>query len=185
MYCSVCVHRRHLQKIQATTTRGGNGVIRIGLGQDSHVFEPEGTAKPLVLGGVVFPGQPGLKANSDGDVVLHAVFNALSSAVGKRSLGVYADPICQSGVTDSRAYLVVALDMVRQAGYTVNNVALSIEARRPRIEPMALAMQASIARLLGVGNDQVGITATTGEGLTAFGRGEGIQVFAIASLVKA
>jgi len=160
-------------------------MIRLGLGQDSHAFEPEGTSKPLILGGVVFPGQPGLKANSDGDVVLHAIFNALSSAIGKRSLGVYADPLCQQGVTDSRAYLRVALDMVQQAGYTVNNVALTIEARRPRIEPMAVEMQKSIARLLGVSDDQVGITATSGEGLTAFGRGEAIQVFAIASLVKA
>jgi 2-C-methyl-D-erythritol 2,4-cyclodiphosphate synthase len=159
-------------------------VIRIGLGQDSHAFEPEGTTKPLILGGVTFPGQPGLKANSDGDVVLHALFNALSSAIGKRSLGVYADPMCRQGISDSCAYLRVALDMVQQAGYTVNNVALTIEARRPRIEPVALEMQKSIARLLGVSEEMVGITATSGEGLTAFGRGEAIQVLAIASLIK-
>ena len=76
-------------------------MIRVGLGQDSHVFEPDDSIKPLILGGVTFPGVPGLKANSDGDVVLHAIFNALSSAVGRRSLGIYADPICATGVTDS------------------------------------------------------------------------------------
>lgn len=160
-------------------------MIRIGLGQDSHAFEAEATTKPLILGGVAFPGQPGLKANSDGDVVLHALFNALSSAIGKRSLGIYADHMCQQGITDSSAYLRVALDMVQQAGYTVNNVALTIEARRPRIEPRAVEMQKSIARLLGVSEDRVGITATSGEGLTAFGRGEAIQVFAVASLIEA
>ncbi len=159
-------------------------MIRVGLGQDSHAFEPEGTTKPLILGGVLFAGQPGLLANSDGDVVLHALFNALSQAVGGRSLGIYADPLCQQGITDSRQYLPVALDMVRRAGYTVNNVGISIEARRPKIEPRALEMKKSIAELLGIAEDQVGITATSGEGLTAFGRGEGIQVFVIASLTE-
>ena len=159
-------------------------MIRVGFGHDSHPFEPEGTTKPLILGGVVFAGQPGLHANSDGDVVLHALFNALSQAIGKRSLGIYADPLCQAGVTDSRAYLKVALDMLGEAGYTIGNVGISIEARRPRIEPMARAMKSSIASLLGVSADQVGITATSGEGLTSFGRGEGIQVFAIASVIK-
>ena len=159
-------------------------MIRVGLGQDSHAFEPDGSEKPLILGGVVFPGHPGLLANSDGDVVLHALFNALSQAIGKRSLGIYADPICQQGITDSRAYLKVALDMVREAGYTVNNVGVSIEARRPKIEPMSEQMKRSLCALLDLADDQVGITATTGEGLTAFGRGEGIQVFVIVSLVK-
>jgi 2-C-methyl-D-erythritol 2,4-cyclodiphosphate synthase len=159
-------------------------VIRVGLGQDSHRFEDEASTKPLVLGGVVFPGHPGLQANSDGDVVLHAVFNALSQAIGKRSLGVYADPMCAKGITDSREYLRVALDMVRAAGYTVNNVGVSIEARRPKIEPKAGEMKTSLARLLDVAEDQVGITATSGEGLTAFGRGEGIQVLVIVSLVR-
>ena len=159
-------------------------MVRVGFGHDSHAFEPDGGTKPLVLGGVVFPGQPGLLANSDGDVVLHALFNALSQAVGGRSLGVYADPICAGGVTDSSAYLPVALDMVRRAGYTIANVGVSIEARRPRIEPMAAQMKVCIAHLLDIQEDQVGITATSGEGLTAFGRGEGIQVFAIVSLVS-
>jgi 2-C-methyl-D-erythritol 2,4-cyclodiphosphate synthase len=159
-------------------------MIRVGLGHDSHIFEPEGSAKPLILGGIVFAGQPGLLANSDGDVVLHALFNALSQAVGGRSLGVYADPMCQQGITDSRQYLPAALDMARQAGYTINNVGISIEARRPRIEPKAIEMKNAIAGLLGVRPEQVGITATSGEGLTAFGRGEGIQVFVIVSLVK-
>lgn len=159
-------------------------MVRVGFGHDSHAFEPEGSAKPLVLGGVIFPGHPGLLANSDGDVVLHALFNALSQAVGGRSLGVYADALCAAGVTDSSAYLPTALDMVRRAGYTIANVGVSIEARRPRIEPMAAPVKAHIARLLGVAEDQVGITATSGEGLTAFGRGEGIQVFVIVSLVS-
>ena len=159
-------------------------MIRVGLGQDSHAFEQEGSRKPLVLGGVIFPCHPGLLANSDGDVVLHALFNALSQAVGKRSLGVYADPMCAGGITYSSAYLAVALDMVRQAGYTISNVGVSIEARRPRIEPMAAQMKATIAGLLGLAEDQVGLTATSGEGLTAFGRGEGIQVFVIVSLVS-
>lgn len=160
-------------------------MVRVGFGHDTHAFEQEGSVKPLILGGIEFGGQPGLLANSDGDVVLHALCNALSQAVGGRSLSVYADQLCQQGITDSKQYLGVALDMVRRAGYTVNNVGISIEASRPKIEPRAQAMKQSLAGLLNVEADRVGVTATSGEGLTTFGRGEGIQVFAIVSLIKA
>lgn len=159
-------------------------MIRVGLGQDSHRFVAEGSGKPLILGGIAFPSEPGLEANSDGDVVLHALFNALSQAVGGRSLGVYADPLCRQGITDSAAYLAIALDMVRRSGYRIGNIGVSIEGQRPRIEPRAAEMRAAIARLAGVAENAVGVTATSGEGLTAFGRGEGLQALVIVSLQR-
>jgi 2-C-methyl-D-erythritol 2,4-cyclodiphosphate synthase len=159
--------------------------FRVGLGQDSHRFAKTDVAKPLLLGGVKFDNEPALEAESDGDVILHAVFNALSQAVGGRSLGHYADPLCrEQGITDSRRYLEIALQMTREKRYLIANVGVSIECRRPRIEPRAIEIKRNLAQLLGIAEGQVSITATSGEGLTAFGRGEGIQALAIAALAR-
>ena len=82
--------------------------MKAAIGQDSHRFE-EGYGKPLILGGVVFSGEVGLLANSDGDVVLHAITNAVSGITGRNILGRVADEMCQSGITDSAEYLREAL----------------------------------------------------------------------------
>ena len=153
-------------------------MIKVGIGQDSHVFE---VGKPLMLASINIPDSPGLKANSDGDVVVHALCNALSSAVGKGSIGTYADSLCKDGITDSKEYLKTALSFVKEAGYKVNNISISIEAKQPKLEKHILAMNKALAELC---NADVGITATSGEGLTSFGRGEGIQAIAIVSLIK-
>lgn len=132
---------------------------------------------------MTIPGERGLRANSDGDVVLHALCNAISQAVGGRSIGVYADPLClEKGIKDSAEYLKVILKMMAEKGYCVNNIGIMIECARPKIEPYAEVMKKRIASLLGVVEEAVGITATSGERLTSFGKGEGIQVFAVASL---
>lgn len=160
-------------------------MFRAGLGQDSHRFVEKGNPKPLTLGGVVIPKERGLKANSDGDVVLHAIFNSLSQAVGERSLGIYADTLClEQGITDSKEFVKIILKIIREKGYKINNIGVMIEAKKPRIEEHSKAMKKSIARILEVDEDQIGITATTGDGLTDFGRGEGIQVLVISSLIK-
>ena len=77
--------------------------VRVGLGQDSHVNEE--VEKGLTLGGVFFKNEQKLKANSDGDVLLHAVFNGISQAIGEKSLGYYADDMCEKGVKDSKKYI--------------------------------------------------------------------------------
>jgi 2-C-methyl-D-erythritol 2,4-cyclodiphosphate synthase len=159
-------------------------VVRVGFGTDSHSFDESGE-KPLVLGGVELGGRGGLDANSDGDVILHALFNALSQACGGESLGVYADPLCRRGIKDSREYLKIALGMAEGIGYRVHNVGIMIEAKRPYVKPdESRRMKRAIASLLGVGDGDVGITFTSGEGLSAFGRGEGVLAQAIVSLVK-
>lgn len=159
-------------------------MVRIGFGTDSHPFEEDGE-KPLVLGGVRLSDKDGLRAHSDGDVILHALFNAISQACGGESLGHYADQMCARGITDSREYLKVALEMARNLGYRINNIGIMVEAQRPRV-PLddSTRMKRSIAKIAGVGETDVGITYTSGEGLTAFGRGEGMYVQAVVSLVK-
>ena len=151
--------------------------MRIGFGQDSHAFEKEQSNRPLILAGVVFPGHIALAGNSDADVVMHAVTNAVSGITGVNILGKIADKMClEDGVTDSRAYLEEALKYLDR--YTISNISISIECKTPKISPRIEEMRISLAGILGITVDRVGITATTGEGLTAFGRGEGIQTFA-------
>jgi len=156
------------------------GTLIAAVGQDSHPFEPEGTAKPLVLGGVTIPGCPGLAGNSDADVVLHAITNAVSGLHGVPVLGAISDELCLTrGIRDSRVYCARSLELLTK--YRLVHVSVSIEAQRPRLAGHLPAMRKSIARICSLTEEHVALTATSGEGLTAFGRGEGIQAFAVVS----
>jgi len=153
-------------------------VTKTAIGQDSHPFEPRGSAKPLVLGGVRVPGCPGLAGNSDADAVLHALTNAVSGISGANILGAVSDAMCRAqGVTDSREYLKKALATL--GDHRITHVSVSLEGKRPKMAPHIDAIKRSIAAIIGIRAADVGFTATSGEGLTAFGRGEGLQVFAI------
>lgn len=152
-------------------------MVKVSIGQDSHAFEKDYT-KPLILGGVKFDEEMTLRANSDGDVVLHAITNAVSGITGCNILGKIADGMCMSGITDSAEYLKEALKYMPD-GSTINHVSLTIEALKPKFAQKIDAMKDNIASLLGITDADVGITATTGEGLTAFGQGLGIQVFVV------
>lgn len=157
--------------------------LRTGIGQDSHRFLPEETSKPCVMAGVIFGGVPGFQANSDGDVVYHAICNAISSVTGVIILGTIADELCEhSGITDSRVYLKEALKTLGKQ--KISHLAITIEAARPKILKSIPLMRQSIADVLGIDFTQVGITATTGEGLTDFGCGDGIQCFCILTTVE-
>ncbi|HZK28507.1 MAG TPA: 2-C-methyl-D-erythritol 2,4-cyclodiphosphate synthase [Thermoclostridium sp.] len=150
--------------------------MKIAIGQDSHRFDFENPGKKLVLGGVIFEGTP-LIANSDADVVLHALANAISGITGVNILGKIADKMCFSeGITDSSAYVKEAL---KYFNGSINHVSFSIECLKPKISPKILEMRKSIATLLSINEENIGITATTGEGLTDFGRGLGIQCLCI------
>jgi len=154
---------------------------RFAIGQDSHAFETDPGKKfekPLILGGVIFENMPCLSANSDGDAVLHAVTNALSGITCKNVLGGIADEMCRQGITDSAEYLKVALSDLGGIGGRLVSVSVSIEAKTPKLFKRIPEMRESIGKILGIPADCCGITATSGEGLTAFGRGEGIAVFA-------
>lgn len=153
------------------------------IGQDSHRFEPEGSNKPLMLGGVCIAGFPGLAGNSDADVILHALCNAISGLSGVPILGNYTDRLCSvEGITDSAYYVAAALATLKNM--TLLHISITVEALRPHLSQHFNAIRYGIAELVHLQPDQVGITATTGEGLTAFGRGEGIQTFIIISAKK-
>lgn len=158
------------------------GSVRVGIGQDSHRFTDNG--KPLVLGGIKVEGSKGLEANSDGDVVLHALFNALSSSIGEHSIGYYTDEMCRDGITDSKEYLKVILKLMGERDYTLNNVGIALECKTPNISSIEAEMKSSLSKILGIYDDQIGITATSGEELTDFGKGNGIQCFAIVGVKR-
>ncbi|MBI2634581.1 2-C-methyl-D-erythritol 2,4-cyclodiphosphate synthase [Candidatus Peregrinibacteria bacterium] len=156
--------------------------FRIGIGQDSHLFD--GDKKGLVLAGVEFKEGKKLEANSDGDVILHAIFNAISQALGEKSIGFYADPLREKGVRDSVKYLEVILEKMRKMRFGINSMGLMIECKIPKIDPITFKLKKSLSEILGLDTRKIGITATSGEYATAFGQGLGIQCFAVVSLIQ-
>ena len=152
-------------------------MIKVGIGQDSHKFDRQKSTKPLILGGVIFEHETSLLGNSDSDVVLHAITNAISGISGTNILGEISDTMCRQGITDSKYYVLEALKTL--GDFEVCHLSISIECKKPIVTPRIVDMKRSIASLVGIDEKDIGITATSGEGLTAFGRGEGIQVFSI------
>ena len=152
--------------------------VRTGIGQDSHRFMPPDSTKPCVIAGIIFEGVPGFHANSDGDVVFHAICNAISSLTGILILGAVADDLClKDGITDSEVFLAEAMKVLGKQ--KVTHVAVTIEAKKPKFKTRLDEMRANTARVMNLDISQVGITATSGEGLTDFGCGDGVQCFAI------
>ncbi|MHB1844781.1 MAG: 2-C-methyl-D-erythritol 2,4-cyclodiphosphate synthase [Deltaproteobacteria bacterium] len=152
---------------------------RIGLGYDVHRFA---AGRRLVLGGVEFPGD-GLLGHSDADAVAHAVTDAVLGAAGLGDIGRHfpdTDP-AHAGA-DSLELLARAVQLAAELGLAVQNVDLTIAARRPKIAPRAEELCAKLARPLRVSPAQVNVKATTGEGLGFVGREEGISVQAVALL---
>jgi 2-C-methyl-D-erythritol 2,4-cyclodiphosphate synthase len=150
--------------------------MKVGIGQDSHRFDFEDKEKKLVLGGVVFEGYPPLQGNSDADVILHSVTNAVSGVTCVNILGSISDDLClNKGIKDSSVYLNEALKYL--GDNKIVHLSISIECLKPKITPKIPEIRSSLSRLLGIPENCIGITATTGEGLTQFGQGLGIQVF--------
>lgn len=158
-------------------------IVRTGIGQDSHRFLPPGSSKPCIIGGITFDDAPGFNANSDGDVVFHALCNAITSLTGVLILGDIADDLClKDGITDSEVYLRKAIETLGKQKIT--HVAITIEAKKPKFKDRLLDMCKKIAFVMGLDASQIGVTATSGEGLTDFGCGDGVQVFAIITTME-
>lgn len=150
--------------------------MKVGIGQDSHRFKETSEEKKLVLGGVEFEDQLSMDANSDGDVVLHAITNAISGVTCQNILGKISDEMClKQGILDSEAYVKEALKYLNGR---IVHLSISIECKVPKISPKIEEMRKNIARILQIGENSIGITATSGEGLTECGKGKGISVFA-------
>lgn len=158
-------------------------IVRTGLGEDSHRFLPPESTKPCIIGGLIFPDVPGFNANSDGDVAYHAICNAISSLTGVLILGDIADHLClTNGITDSEIYLQAALQTL--GNQEISHVALSLQAMKPKFKDRIPEMRSKIAKVMGLDISQVGVTATSGEGLTDFGCGDGVQCLAIVTTIE-
>jgi 2-C-methyl-D-erythritol 4-phosphate cytidylyltransferase/2-C-methyl-D-erythritol 2,4-cyclodiphosphate synthase len=156
---------------------GDRPSVRTGIGIDVHAYDE---SQPLWLGGLYWPGEPGLAGHSDGDAICHAVCDALLSAAGLGDIG------SRFGVADPRfadargeVFLVATLDLVRDAGFEVVNVSVQVIAQRPRFAPRRHEVEALLSRALGA---PVSVAATTSDGLGFTGRAEGVAAVATAML---
>lgn len=152
--------------------------IRIGHGYDVHKW---GADKPLLLAGVNIPHDTGLFAHSDGDVVLHAITDAILGAAGLGDIGRhFPDTDPQFAGADSMKLLQHAVKLVGNSGYQVGNTDVTVVAQAPKLAPHIDAMQASIAKGLGAEHAAVNVKATTTEKLGFVGREEGIACHCVA-----
>jgi 2-C-methyl-D-erythritol 2,4-cyclodiphosphate synthase len=152
----------------------------IGQGVDAHRF---GAGRPLVLGGVSVPHDQGLAAHSDGDVVIHALCDALLGAAGLGDIGRhFPDTDAAYAGIDSRILLRRVMASLSERGLAVRNADLTIAAQAPRLAPHVDAMRAVLAADLGCAPARVNVKATTTERMGFTGRGEGIAAFAVVLL---
>jgi 2-C-methyl-D-erythritol 4-phosphate cytidylyltransferase / 2-C-methyl-D-erythritol 2,4-cyclodiphosphate synthase len=150
---------------------------RIGIGIDVHAFDE---SRPLWLGGLYWPDEPGLAGHSDGDAVCHAICDALLAAAGLGDIGT------RFGTADSRfveahgdVFIGETIELVRGAGYSIGNISVQVISNRPKVAPRRVELEAQLTELVGA---PVSISATTTDGLGFTGRGEGITAIATALL---
>ncbi len=154
--------------------------MRIGHGYDVHAF---GAGDKIVIGGVVIPHAQGLVAHSDGDVLLHALCDALLGAIGAGDIGKhFPDTDAAYKGADSRALLRMVYAKVKAAGYRLGNADMTVIAQAPKMAPHIEAMRAFIAEDLNSDVSQVNVKATTTEKLGFTGRKEGIACEAVVLL---
>lgn len=155
-------------------------MMRIGLGFDLHRLE-EG--RPCILGGVELPHPSGPAGHSDGDAVLHALVDAVTGAAGLDDVGtLFPDDDERWKGADSAELLRAAVELAREAGYSVVNVDVVIATEGPRIGPHRAAMRARMADLLGVSADAVNVKGKSLEGMGALAGGAGVAVQAVCLL---
>lgn len=155
--------------------------VRVGQGFDVHRFSDD-PARPLVLGGVVFEGTPGLDGHSDADVIAHAVVEAVLGAAGLGDIGEHfpdSDPRWKGA--DSLVLLAQAGTLVRADGWTIGNVDCSVVCDMPKLAPHRAEMQARLSEACGA---PVTVKGRRSEGLGALGRREGIACWAVAVISK-
>jgi len=157
--------RTKISKIEMTDWSTGSGAMntRIGFGWDSHAFKP---GVPLRIGGMTIDHPEGLAGHSDGDVLLHAITDALLGSVAAGDIGSYfppGDPRWKDA--DSAIFLKLAMEELHHAGYRIVNIDTTLVLTAPKIGPIAGEMRSRVADLLGVEMDQVSIKAKTPEGM--------------------
>lgn len=154
--------------------------FRTGIGYDLHRLV---NGRALILGGVPIEHDRGLLGHSDGDIVLHALCDALLGAAGLSDIGeLFPDNDPAYKNADSRRFVSVVLERIRSAGWRVGNVDLIIHAETPKLAPYKDRIRRTLADLLEIPISAVGVKATTNEGLDAIGRGEAMACWATALL---
>ena len=157
--------------------------MRIGSGFDVHAFGP---GDSVALGGVRVPSTRGVVAHSDGDVVLHALCDALLGAAGLGDIGMHfpdTDPMWKGA--ESRRFVAAVLEMLSVRKLRVVNADITLLAQMPKVSPYRLEIRRSLAQMLGVTENQVNIKATTTEHLGFIGRNEGLAAQAVVLLESA
>jgi 2-C-methyl-D-erythritol 2,4-cyclodiphosphate synthase len=156
--------------------------IRIGQGIDFHQLK---TGLDLWLGGVKIPSEKGCVAHSDGDVLLHAICDAILGAAGLKDIGYYfPDTDNKYKNIDSKILLKNTFDLIRQKGYSVNNIDSTICLEKPKVAPFIQEMKKTISAIVEIEPDDVAVKATTTEKLGFIGREEGIEAIAVVLLSK-
>lgn len=156
--------------------------IRVGLGYDVHRFAP---GRELWLCGVKVPHTEGLAGHSDADVALHALCDALLGAASLRDIGYhFPDTDATFKDADSKLLLARVVELIGEKGYSVGNVDVTVCAQTPKLSPHIDRMRQTVAAILKVEPDDVGIKATTTEGLGFTGRKEGIAAYATCLITK-
>jgi 2-C-methyl-D-erythritol 2,4-cyclodiphosphate synthase len=156
--------------------------MRIGIGYDVHRLVED---RRLILGGVDIPFEKGLLGHSDADVLLHAICDALLGAAALGDIGQhFPDTSSKYKNIDSLILLGQVGQLLHDQGFIIANIDSTVVAELPKLAPHIPAMADNIAAILGIGVDQVGVKATTTEGLGFEGRGEGISAQAVALIKK-
>lgn len=156
--------------------------MRIGHGYDAHRFC---TDKPLVLGGVTVESDEGLLAHSDGDVLLHALMDALLGAAGERDIGYQFPPSDNAYKNiDSRILLREVAAILERKNLTVEYADMTIVAQKPKLSPYIADIRTSVADVLDIPRERVNVKATTEEKMGFTGRGEGISAHAVCLLAE-
>lgn len=151
--------------------------MRIGFGYDAHRFE---AGRKLVLGGVTIPHDKGMLAHSDGDVLIHALCDAILGAAGLGDIGQhFPDSRSEYAGIDSRILLRRVVDKITVHDLTVSNADITVVAQAPKLASHIPAMLENLAMDLKINKGQINIKATTTEGMGFTGRGEGIACYAV------
>jgi len=155
--------------------------MRVGLGYDSHRFDP---SRPLILGGVKIPGSPGLSGHSDGDAVAHAVIDALLGAASAGDVGRHFPPSDdQWKGADSMELLRQSVALLKTRGFEPLNVDVVVITEAPKIGPVSSAMVRRLSEDLGISEGAVSVKGKSNEGMGWIGAGEGLAVHAVALVV--
>ncbi len=156
--------------------------FRIGQGYDVHRLAEGET---LWLGGVLVPHSKGTVAHSDGDVLIHAICDAMLGALKLRDIGThFPDTSAEFKNIDSKILLKKSYDLVKQKGFEIVNIDSTIQAQKPKLKPFIPEMEQTMAGVLEIDSDQISVKATTTEKLGFEGREEGISVSAVVLLKK-